>query len=287
MATNPYLNWWSDRNEQNLLQDLMTEAIRNYGINTIYLPRTMRREDTLYNEDVLSQFTQTFPIEMYIKNVSGWEGQGNFLTKFGLQIDHTVTVMVSVDTFNRTIPSLARPFEGDWVYLPAPISKLFEIKFVENQKGQGQFYPLGAITFYELQLELHTYTHEEVRTSNQIINAFERDHAYAQQLEFTSGTGTFTKGETVYQGPSVGEAVSTGVVASWNATTKVLKVTDITGVFNNTMAVVGVNSTASYIMTEAPNILVSPNNTTDDNKYLEDMDTTIVSDIYAGNPFKP
>ena len=286
MPTNPYVNFWSDRNEQNLLQDLMTEAIRMYGINKIYLPRTMRREDTLYNEDVLSQYTQTFPIEMYIKNVAGWEGNGNFLNKFGLQIEHNVTMMVSVDTFHRLIPSLTRPFEGDWVYLPAPINKLFEIKFVENQKGQGQFYPLGAITFYELQLELHTYTHEEVRTKIPAINIFEQSDAYAQDLIFLSGSGTFTKGETVYQGPSVSEATGTGVVALWNANTMTLKVTDITGGFGNDSPVVGINSAASYMLTQPPDVLVTPNNPTDDNKYLDTFGGQIIDDLFAANPYK-
>lgn len=284
--TNPYVNWWSDRNEQNLLQDLMSEAIRMHGINTVYLPRTMRREDALYNEDVLSQYVQTFPIEMYIKNVTGWEGGGNFLNKFGLQIDHTITMMVSVDTFHRTITSLTRPFEGDWVYLPAPINKLFEIKFVENQKGQGQFYPLGAITFYELQLELHTYTHEEVRTKVADINLFEQGSAYAQELIFAAGSGTFVKGETVYQGPSLSLATGTGVVASWNASSMTLKITDITGGFGNTLPVSGVNSAATYTLTTPPDVLATPNNPTDDNKYLDTYGGNIITDILAGNPYK-
>lgn len=104
MATNSYVRWWTDTNEQNLLQGLMTEAIKFYGIDLVYLPRSMRREDTLYNEDILSKFTATYSLEAYLKNVTGWDGQGNFLSKFGLRVDDKMTLMISRERFDEIIP---------------------------------------------------------------------------------------------------------------------------------------------------------------------------------------
>lgn len=269
MPTNPYVRLWDDTNEQNLINDLMTEAIGMYGVDVIYLPRTMRREDTLYMEDVLSQFTQTYPIEVYVQSTGGWEGAGNFLNKFGLQIEHTVSVMLSRRRFSELIP-LSRPTEGDWVYFPAPINKLFEIKFVENEKAAGQFYPLGTRTYYQLSLELYTYSHEEIRTTIPEINTFEMNEAYAQLLVLTGGgSGTYTDQETVYQGLDLASATATGVVAGWNEDTKELKITDITGTFLDGSVVVGTTSGASYTLGATPDPKLSPNDPTHDNKYYE------------------
>lgn len=285
MAVNAQIDWWNNTTEQDLMQDLMTEAIQFYGMDVVYLPRTMRREDRLYNEDVLSQFTTTYPLEVYIKSTGGWEGQGNFLDKFGLQIEHTVTVMVSRERFPEAVPALTRPTEGDWVYFPQPINKLFEVRFVENEKAQGQFYQLGSRTFYEIQLELYTYGHEEIRTGNTDIDFFETAHAYLQVLSVSAGgSGTYANSETVYQGTSVALATATGVVASWNVNTTTLRVTDITGAFANGSAVVGVTSGATWTLGETPNVLVNPNDTTEDNTYLDEVDDVIINER-DGDPF--
>ncbi len=267
------------------MQDLMTEAIQFFGFDVVYLPRTLRKEDVLYNEDILSQFTSTYPIEVYLKSVAGWEGNGNFLDKFGLQIEHTMTIMISRERFPEAVPVLTRPTEGDWVYLPAPIDKLFEVRYVENEKAPGQFYQLGARTFWEVQLELHTYTHEEVRTGNTVIDVFESEQAYAQDLVLAGGgSGTYTVGETVFQGATLPLATSTGVVALWNVATTTLRVTDVVGTFSNGVAVVGATSNASHVMSVAATPLDNPNDPTDRNQYLADADDGII-DLLDGDPF--
>ena len=283
MPVNPYVNWWTSVNEQNLLNSLMTEAIRFYGTEIVYLPRTLRREDSLYSEDVLSQFTQTYPIEVYLKDAAGWQGQGSFLDKFGLQMDHTITVMLSTTRFAELIP-LTRPTEGDWIYFPAPFHKIFEVKFVESEKGQGQFYPLGTRTFYELQLELFTYNHEEIRTGNTTIDIFESLQAYAQDLVMAAGgTGTYTTSETVYQGAS-SNSTATGVVSSWTSATRTLRITDITGEFANAVAVTGQTSGAIHTLGETPDVLDDPNDPVNDNRYLADTDGGFINTT-EGDPF--
>lgn len=254
-----------------------------YGMDMVYLPRVMRREDSLYMEDVLSQFTQTYNMEMYIKNVQGWEGAGNYLSKFGLQIEHTFSVWISRERFSEIV-RLPRPTEGDWVYVPAPINKLFEIKFVENEKAESQFYTLGTRTFYELTLELYTYSHEEIRTGNTVIDSFETEQAYAQELVFASGTGTFGSRETVFQGESLDTASATGVVATWTANTSTLKITDITGVFADGIDVIGATSGARYLLGTTPDPLLSPNDPTHDNVFYEtEYDEFVVGQ--QKNPF--
>ena len=286
MPTNPYVNWWTDTNEQSLLHELMTEAIQFYGVDIIYLPRQMRREDTLYNEDVLSQFTSYYPMEVYLKNVAGWEGQGNFLSKFGLQIEHTVTVMLSVQRFSELLGQLTRPTEGDWVYLPAPIAKLFEIKFVENEKAQGQFYPLGTKTFYELQLELVTYSHEQIRTGDAVIDAFEQQKAYAQDLLVSNAAaGDYVVGETVFQGHDLSVAATSGVVAAWDANTSTVRITDIKGEFADGLPVVGATSSTARVLDEAPDVLTIPTDPTNDNRYLATSDDDFI-DTREGDPFR-
>ncbi len=104
MPTNSHIRWWDDTNEQNLLQNLMTEAIQFYGCEVTYLPRSLRRQDLLYNEDILSKFTSTYPIEVYLKDVNGWDGQGDFLSKFGLRISDKLSIMISRERFDEIVP---------------------------------------------------------------------------------------------------------------------------------------------------------------------------------------
>lgn len=358
MPTNSYVHWWNDTNEQNLLQTLMTEAIQIHGFDVVYLPRSMRREDTLYNEDVLSLFTQTYPIEVYLKNVLGWEGQGDFLSKFGLQVDDKITVMISRERFDELIPRarftrgqisadaggttvtgtnskfrtdlrvgdrltttssgqtrtvtaiknstsltvntafttsvtneyfsvpldddikppVSRPMEGDLVYLPDPFNAMMEVKFVVHERAAGQFYALGKKTFYEVQLELYTYSHEVIATGDPEIDVFQDDVAYAVDLMLntTSGSGTYSVGETVYQGASVDLATATGVVASWNEDNGVLRITTITGVFANGVLVVGETSGASYLLAETPDLIDTPNDPNDDNAYIAQQDDDVI-----------
>lgn len=285
MPTNLYVDWWGDLNEQKLISDLMTESIQMFGVEVIYLPRILRREDFLYLEDMLSQFTQTFPIEVYLLNTQGYDGPGNFLSKFGLQSEMQMSVLMSRERFNEIVRTIVpRPTEGDWIFFPAPISRMFEIKYTEFEKSPGQYFPLGTRTHYKLDLEPITYSHEEIRTGNTVIDAFETQLAYSQELTFSDGSGAFVGRETVYQGETLTTATATGVVAVWTPTTTTLRVTDITGVFANGVSVLGATSGARYTLGATPDPLLSPNDPTHDNAYYE----TEIGSFIAGqqrNPF--
>jgi len=68
MATNLYFNNFPVNqvtNEQLLVEDLMIEAMKIYGIDVYYLPRTTDNSsiDKLYGEDQLKKYVTAYPIE--------------------------------------------------------------------------------------------------------------------------------------------------------------------------------------------------------------------------------
>ena len=96
MATNQYFNHHgTDTPEQRLIENLTIESIKTYGIDVYYLPRTLNDEDTLMGEDNTASYNSAHTIEMYIKTVDGFEGQGDFISKFGLQINDQITFTVA------------------------------------------------------------------------------------------------------------------------------------------------------------------------------------------------
>ena len=73
---------------------MIIESIKVYGIDVHYTSRTLVKEDLLYGEDRLSQFKDQRVIEMYIKNVDGFGGDGTFVSNFGLEVgsDHSHSI---------------------------------------------------------------------------------------------------------------------------------------------------------------------------------------------------
>ena len=70
MATNFYFqngNTSGTTNEQRLVEDLVIESLKIYGHDIFYMPRTLVNRDTIFDEDTLSQFTQSYPLEMYLE----------------------------------------------------------------------------------------------------------------------------------------------------------------------------------------------------------------------------
>ena len=176
-TVNHYFNNFTNSMEQNLVEDLIIESIRIYGIECLYIPRTLVKEDLLFGEDVLSKFTTAYPIEMYVKSVDGFEGDGTFLSKFGLEIrDQMILTMarrrfveeVYVDGTD-TVGTTDRPNEGDLIYFPLN-NKLFEIKFVEHE---AIFYQMGSLQTYDITCELFEYSHERLDTGIAAIDNIE------------------------------------------------------------------------------------------------------------------
>ena len=107
MATNLYFNNQDFSGEQNLIENLIIESIKIYGIDCYYMPRKLIAEDKLFGEDILSKFntvngsdvTNAHIVEMYIKSVDGFEGEGDFLSKFNIEIRDEMVLTVARKTF--------------------------------------------------------------------------------------------------------------------------------------------------------------------------------------------
>lgn len=176
MATNFYFNNFQASGEQSLLENLIIEAIKMYGEDMIYIPRNIGKLDQLYTSDDQSYYKQTYDIEMYIKSVDGFSGDGNFMSKFGLEIRDQVIFSVSQRIFSQEIGAYTaqvRPNEGDLIYFPLN-KKCFQIKFVNKFE---MFYQLGTLQTWEMTCELFEYADELMETGIQEIDSLQTKYS--------------------------------------------------------------------------------------------------------------
>ena len=162
-GTNLYFDNFTNRDEQNLINDLVYESIKIYGIDVGYCAYAEQDTDDILNESRKKTYTQFSQIEMYVKNVDGFEGEGDFLGKFGLEIRDRITFSIARRTFSETVESeqnITRPREGDLIFLPLN-GKTFSIKFVEHEPT---FYQMGSLQFYDITCELFEYSGERINT---------------------------------------------------------------------------------------------------------------------------
>ena len=54
------------KSEQGLIQDLINEQLRMYGVEVHYLPRKYITDKTVMREVIESSFEQSYPIEAYV-----------------------------------------------------------------------------------------------------------------------------------------------------------------------------------------------------------------------------
>ena len=180
MATSTYFSKFDHLNEQKLIENIIIESIRIYGHDVFYMPRTSNNLDDLLGEDPLTKFDNAYPIEMYIKNVDGFEGEGSFVSKFGLEIRQQVTFSLARSSWAGLGLSDV-PKEGDVIYFPLT-QKLFEIQFVVNE---AVFYQSGALQTFDLQCELFEYSDEDIDTGITAIDSIEETESYVQTFPIT------------------------------------------------------------------------------------------------------
>src|SRR5210317_1540415 len=102
MATNPYFSY-KVRAEQQLYEDIVIEALKMYGQDVYYIPREVISKDTIFNDTILSRFSNAYKIEMYIENVDGFDGEGDLFTKFGVEIRDAATFILARRRWNQTV----------------------------------------------------------------------------------------------------------------------------------------------------------------------------------------
>ena len=194
MALYPYFLQGSST-EQILVQSLINEQIKMYGVDVYYIPRRYMTKTTVIQEVIESKFEEAIPLEAYVDTFDGYEGQGSLLSKFGVQALDDLTLVISRDRFEnyitpliKNIPNIelaTRPKEGDLIYFPLG-DRLFEIKFVEHEKP---FYQLKKNYVYELRCELYRYEDSVVDTGVGDIDDNLEEAGYIETLTLVaSGT---------------------------------------------------------------------------------------------------
>lgn len=297
MPTNFYFNNFPANHvtqEQLLVEDLVIESMQIHGMDVFYLPRTTRDQvDYLYGEDTLKQYVSAYPIEMYLENVTGMDGEGDFVSKFGLEIRDEVSLLVSRRRFAYQIGiDLPRPREGDLVYIPL-VENFFEITFVEHENDQAMFYTLGRgrggnVYVYSLKLKQFVFSNELISTGVSEIDEQIRDHYSRTRLTVdTGGSGNYTQDEIIYQGTDLANATATAVVYSWDYQTKTLDIYRPIGTFAGSASIIGDESGAVWTQTGAADDTVFDNNVFEDivdNTRIETEADSII-DFSEINPF--
>jgi hypothetical protein len=222
---------------------------------------------------------------MYIKSVDGFEGEGDLISKFGLEIRDQIVFSLARRAWEG-LEIGTRPKEGALIHFPLT-SKLFQITFVEHETP---FYQTGALPTFALTCELFTYSDEALDTGIDDIYIVERQQSFVRTFELSSVSGTFTVGETVTGGTSA----ITGEVARWDAATSYLYLMNMNGSFTLSEILTGATSTATgtynvqQSTNEASTTLKSIDDGTTDktssNKQFE-IDADSVFDFTESNPF--
>ena len=240
MASNIYFQ--NALADQNLLNEINREVIQQAGIDVMYLPRTLVKEDLVMNEDVLSKFSNAYQIEMFVKSNEGFGGEGDLVSKFGLDIRDELILVAHVDSF-KFATDMAKPLEGDLIYFPLS-ERTFEIKFVEHEQP---FYQVGQNYVFEITCEVFQYGEEDIDTGTD-VDKVERENAYAIDLVLTAvgGSGNFIVDEEIYQGASLAAATAKGIVTSWDSANKTVRVNTVVGTFAAPKKVTGETSGAYY-----------------------------------------
>jgi len=196
------------RSERFLYEDLMIEQLRVFGQEVTYLPRTIVARDTILGEDALSKFEEAYSIEMYVENVSGFEGDGDIIGKFGLEVRDDITLVVSKRRFDLLVDQKSntlaqdRPKEGDVIYMPV-FKKMFEIQFVEDE---DPFYQIADIPLFKLKCTTFEYSHEALDTGISEIDNVEdtlSTDVLAHQISLEEGVGT--TGSLLLETPSLSQ----------------------------------------------------------------------------------
>ena len=193
---NPFTSNGS-KSEQGLVQDLINEHLRMFGVDIYYLPRKVLTDKKVLKEYIQSKFDKALALEAYIANYNGFGGNGDILSKFGVRATDELNLIISKERFENVISPFItdsqyklehRPKEGDLIYFPLT-DALFEIKFVEHEVN---FYQLNKLYVYELRCELFEYEDEDIDTGNIDIDDTTEDRGYFKLLTLAGVGSTAT-----------------------------------------------------------------------------------------------
>jgi hypothetical protein len=278
MPTSVYFNNQGATREQMLIEDMIIESIKNHGIDIYYLPRESQSTfDELFGDDPVKSYSKAFKIDMYLESFNDFEGNQEFYSKFGLEIQKSARVAVARRTFERYVPTSLRnvPKEGDLIYLPVQ-EKILEIKRVEEEKN---FFQAGkqAPYMFGLYIETFKYNGELFTTGIEDIDDIADVRAFGIEYSMQAGgTGTYTKDEVVFQGSTLATSTARGYVSNWNVLTRKLRLRNIRGEFTGNTVVKGQSTNAQW-----STIVGTPANTMED--ILSEIDDNVRVETEADN----
>lgn len=253
MARNPYFKDYSG--EQNVIEDLSIEIIKTMGRDMLYIPREQYNIEEEFGE-ARYKFSKSFPIEMYIATVNGFEGEGDIVSKFGLEVRDKAIIILSRKRFKQEVSdyydTITRPREGDLIYFPLT-KGLFEINFVEHE---NPFYQAGKLYTYALTCELTTIDNDEFETGDTDIDVVETENKASISIftfssEISSGK-IFYDGETVFQvagvtGGNYANATAEAKAVKFYSSTDTMEIYGISGSFlYGSQSIRGKDSGAEY-----------------------------------------
>lgn len=261
--------------EQGLIQDLINEQLRMYGVEVYYLPRKYITEKTVIKELIESKFSNAYPIEAYLNSYEGYGDNPTILSKFGIQALNELSLTISRERFENYILPLikeqeniklySRPKEGDLIYFPLG-DRLFEIKYVEHEKP---FYQLQGNYTYELRCELFRYEDEIIDTGVDEID---------DNISGTPGDGGAVGAIQKLQMVGVG-VTATAVTGIVNGGVRFITVTNRGGGYTS-VPTVGISSapdsgkTATAIAKMIGGIVVCNNNTNPKAQSVQSIEIT-------------
>lgn len=299
MATNQYFNFYPGdqvTSEQLLIEDLVIESLKIHGMSVYYMPRSGRGddgEDKLYGEDPTKQYVNAYSIEMYLENTSAMEGEGDFISKFGLEVRDETSLLVSRRRFKMTVPNLVRPREGDLIYVPL-VQNFFEITHVEHENNQAMMYTLGRgrggnVYVYSLRMKQFVFSDEVVETGIDEIDSQILDVYQGINLIVTAGgVGNFDASNTeiIYQGSNLASSTARAVVRKWNRNARTIDAIRVQGAFVVGTIIHGVTSNAAWSLAVADTETPMDQAFEDimDNKQVEQEADSII-DFSETNPF--
>jgi len=248
------------------------------------MPREMWSDtDQIFGENIQSKFERAYLIEMFIANIEGYEGDGDFFSKFGLEIRENSNFIVTKRSFDKNVPSTIaiRPREGDLLYVPV-MSKVFEVKFVEEELlffSKGNRLPY----LFELRCETFRWSREQINTGVEVIDDTDIDAGYTISLTL-SGSGNYFDNEIVYQGNTLSTATATAKVGRWEPSNNNIFLVDIKGDFTTTGNLVGSSSQTTRAITSTETMDDYVYYDFFDNKQIQTEANTFV-DLSEINPF--
>lgn len=272
MPTNVYFSP-KVKTEQYLFEDIVIESLRMYGQDVFYCPRRIVTRDFILGEDVESKFDKAYEVEMYIENTEGFEGEGNLLSKFGMEIRDEATFIVARRAWERQAgfyeATLLRPMEGDLIFLPLSNS-FFEISFVEHEQP---FYQLNNLPVYKLRARLFEYNEEDFSTGYDTVDSIQTEHGYVQILSVSDVEGTIEIGDTITQQVKPGVTVEGNLVGFDGSLMRINDLKSSDGIFRNfvpDVRVVSFDNLGSALVTEVYDL-------------ESEVDQTFATDLAATN----